>query len=111
MKRLLLAALLLWPAVSLAADFRTGQVSVTTSAVATVGSATNRVSLTIFNTDSTNPIFCGNSSVTSSTGMKVAAGYGLTIDAVPSNSPTAARTIGCISTGGTVTTTFWESVK
>ena len=111
MKKLWLLVALV-PTLALAAGFRTGQVSVGTGSASTIGSVLGRVSLAITNADTANPIYCGNAStVTSSTGFKLAAGVGFVLDNVStasSGQPVASQTVYCISTGGTVVATFLE---
>jgi hypothetical protein len=91
----------------------TGQTSVGTGADVAIGTAANgRVSLTIKNTDGTNPIYCGPSGVTSSTGLEIAAGEAFTFDAVfPGGINLAREAVHCRATGGTVTAAWWESVR
>lgn len=113
MKRILIAILLLAYAVAYASSTRTGQVSVTTGTAVAVGSGATRVSLTIINTDGTNPIYCGtSSSVSSSTGLKIPAGYAYTWDGGPAQfygNPVALQTMYCVATGSAVTAAYLEN--
>lgn len=116
MNRFVLAlAAILFATSAFAFGFRTGQVSVGTGSASQIGDPTDRISISIFNQDSTNPVYCGNStSVTSSTGLRIGAGIGFTMDGAPegfTNAPEARAAIYCISTGGTVTVSFLEGIK
>lgn len=83
-----------------ASTIATGQVSVLVTATSIIASSSSRKSITILNTDSTNPIYLGvDSTVTSSTGHKLPAGGSITLD----NSNSA---IYGIATGGTVVVTY-----
>ena len=97
---------------ALAASPRVGHVSVGTSTPVEIGDAASRISLSWFNSDGTNPIYCGGATVTSSTGDKLPAGQGFTVDQpAPAGRPyPASYSVYCIATGGTVTVTFRESV-
>lgn len=113
MKKLLTALLLLACATAYASSTRTGQVSVTTGTAVLVGNNAARVSLSIFNTDGTNPIYCGiSSSVSSSTGFKIPAGAGYVWDGGQSafyGNPVAQQTMYCVATGSSVTAAFLEN--
>ena len=112
MKTKLTLGALLIATLAFASNFRTGQVSVLTSAASAIGSTAGRVSLTITNTDTANPVYCGpTSAVTSSTGLKIPFGAAFTIDyssAAFVGQPVAGQPVYCIATGGTVVVTFLE---
>lgn len=116
MKQLLMIlGLILVASAAGAYGIRTGQTAVTTGTAVEVGSATDRISLSILNTDGTNPIYCGGTStVSSSTGLKIPAGVGFTIDSAPdafTNAPEARSQVFCVATGSTVTASYLEGVK
>jgi hypothetical protein len=108
-KRIILA-LCLVASTALAANFRTGQESVGTGSAVEVGDTANRGSLTIHNDDSSNPIFCGKSTVSSSNGLKIPAGSAFTFDS-NYGGRAAGLSVYCIATGGTVTASYWESTS
>lgn len=113
MKRLLTVLFVLSVTWAFASSMRTGQVSVGTGSASAIGNKASRASLTIINTDGTNPVYCGpTSAVASNTGMKIPAGYAFTWDGGPSayyNSPVALQDFYCIATGSSVTVTFLEN--
>lgn len=114
MKRFLVLVCVLTSAPAWAWGFRTGQVAVTVGTAVIVGSTAQRTQLSMCNLDATNPIYCGDSTVTSSTGLELKPGVNPCFTVSPtgyeSNSP-AAQTVYCVATGGTVTTYFWENVR
>jgi hypothetical protein len=110
MKKLLLVLLLTVPAWAI--SLRSGQVSVGTTATL-VGDATDRITLILTN-DGTADIFCGPSTVTTSTGKRVAPQASLTLSDTPSAwsaLPSAAVPLYCVTATGTVSVSFLEIVR
>jgi hypothetical protein len=70
-----------------------------TTFINNIGNAGDPIPAVIENTDATNNVYLGNSTVTSSTGLKLAAGASLALENVGSD----ATTLYAISTGGAVT--------
>jgi hypothetical protein len=103
--RLALAALVLAALPALA-----GQVSVGTTTPVEIGAHDQaRYAVSWINQDATNPVYCSTSSaVTSSTGMKIAAGNGYSLDSCQSVRCQAQDAVYCIATGSSVTVGYFE---
>jgi len=89
---------------------RSGQVSVTTAAAIEIGDADpGRYSICLSNDDVTNPVYCGDSTASSTTGKKLSPGNWLCIDSkAQSGEPSAQTSIWCRATGSTVTVSYIE---
>lgn len=108
---LVVALLALGPLPVHAGSVAGGQASIGTSSASQIGSADSaRIAVSFLNTDTTNPVYCGaTSSVSSSTGMKIPAGVGFTVDSCANMSCGANSAVYCIATGSTVTVSYWET--
>ena len=97
--------------IAYAAPPRAGVVSLTTTA-AKVGQKDQRAALTVCNEDTTNRIRCGPSTVTSSAGgIGIAAGSCWTVDQNQGGANSALEDTWCVATSGTITASYWETVK
>ena len=93
-----------------AMGFRTSQESVTTAAAELMGNLVGRTSIILKNHDTANPVYCGDSGVTSATGLQVVAGAAVVLDNAKTGQSVASLPLYCRATGGTVTVSLFEVV-
>lgn len=95
-----------------ARGFRTGQTDCTVGTAVKIGNENARTVLNVKNQDTTNPIFFGDSSVTSSTGVRIEAGTGFTLAGAGwETGPPAEASTYCVATGSTVHVSWLEVVR